>query len=108
VQAGGRIGLVLKHRAVLLVMYMVMLMLGLRLSLVLMGMRVMLRMLVARRLKDMLSVALLQRTGHLASIIHIVIPCSIVASQRVSDAWVPPEPTALDGRRRLDRENWRR
>lgn len=64
-----------------------------------------LRVLVSRCFEDMLSMALLDRTRHLARVVHIVVPDSIVARQRVSNAWVPPEPTALDGRRSLDREN---
>lgn len=36
----------------------------------------------------------------------VVRPYSVVARQCVSDAWVPPERTALDGRRTLYGENW--
>jgi hypothetical protein len=97
-QTGCRVRWVLEQLAMLLVMNMVLVLL----MLVLMLMSMRLRVLVSRRLKDM---ALLDRTGHLARVVHIVVPDSIVARQRVSDAWVPPEPTALDGRRSLDGKN---
>ncbi|KAK6822924.1 hypothetical protein PG987_014469 [Apiospora arundinis] len=35
----------------------------------------------------------------------VVRPYSVVARQRVSDTWVPPERTALDGRRALNGKN---
>ncbi|GAW22385.1 hypothetical protein ANO14919_119220 [Xylariales sp. No.14919] len=35
----------------------------------------------------------------------VVWPYSIVARQRVLETWVPPERTALNGRRTLNRKN---
>lgn len=57
------------------------------------------------RFIDVLLLALLACMRALASVVHIVIPYSIVSRQRASDTWVPPERTALDGRRSLDGEN---
>lgn len=54
-----------------------------------------------------LSLALLGRMRLLGGVIDMVIrPYSVVARQCVSNAWVPPERTALDGRRTLYGENW--
>jgi hypothetical protein len=39
-------------------------------------------------------------------IVHTEVSYSIVARQRVADAWVPPERTALDGRRAKGGKNW--
>lgn len=50
--------------------------------------------------------ALLARMRLLGRVVDIVVwPYSVIARQRVSDAWVPPERTALDGRRTLRRKN---
>lgn len=50
-----------------------------------------------------LVLVLLARMRVLRGVVDIVVwSYSIVARQRVSDAWVPPERTALDGRRTLD------
>lgn len=50
--------------------------------------------------------ALLARMRVLGRVIDIVIRSySIVARQRASPAWVPPERAALAGRRNLDRKN---
>ena len=62
------------------------------------------RVLVSGSIINVLRLALLARLRVLARIIHIV-PYSIVSRQRASDTWVPPERTALDGRRKLDRKN---
>ena len=52
------------------------------------------------------SLALLARMRLLGRIVDIVVcSYSVVARQRVSDAWVPPERTALDGRRTLGGKN---
>jgi hypothetical protein len=48
----------------------------------------------------LLSMTLLDRTRHLARVVHIVVPDSIVARQS--------QPLALDGRRSLDRGNLER
>lgn len=50
--------------------------------------------------------ALFARMRLLRGVIDIVVrPYSIVARQCAFDAWVPPERTALDGRRSLYRKN---
>jgi hypothetical protein len=50
-----------------------------------------------------LSLILLARMRVLRRVVDIVVRSySIIARQRVSNAWVPPERTALDGRRTLD------
>lgn len=50
----------------------------------------------------MWSLALLARMRLLGRVVDIVVRSySVIARQRVSDAWVPPERTALDGRRAL-------
>lgn len=52
---------------------------------------------------SVLRPALLARMRLLGRVSDIVVRCySVVARQCVSDAWVPPERTALDGRRTLD------
>lgn len=52
------------------------------------------------------SLALLARMRLLWGVIDIVVrPYSIVARQCAFDTWVPPERTALDGRRSLYRKN---
>jgi hypothetical protein len=52
------------------------------------------------------GLALLPRMRLLRSVIDIVIwSYTVVARQRASDAWVPPERTALAGRRTLNRNN---
>ena len=49
---------------------------------------------------------LLARMRVLWGVIDIVVRSySVVARQRASDAWVPPERTALAGRRALNRKN---
>ena len=53
----------------------------------------------------MLLLGLLARMRLLGRVADIVVPDAIVARQRASDAWVPPERAALDGRRTLDRKN---
>lgn len=53
-----------------------------------------------------LALALLARMRLLGRVVDIVVwPYSVIARQRVSDAWVPPERTALDGRRALRGKN---
>jgi hypothetical protein len=59
-------------------------------------------LMVVRRVVRMMLLALLARMRLLGGIIDIVVPYTIVARQRVSDTWVPPERTALDGRRALN------
>lgn len=54
---------------------------------------------------SVLLLGLLARMRLLGRVVDIVVPDAIVARQRASDAWVPPERAALDGRRRLDRKN---
>lgn len=49
-----------------------------------------------------LLLSLLARMRLLGRVVDIVVPDAIVARQRASDAWVPPERAALDGRRTLD------
>jgi hypothetical protein len=52
------------------------------------------------------GLALLPRMRLLRSVIDIVIwSYTVIARQRASDAWVPPERTALAGRRALNRNN---
>lgn len=62
------------------------------------------------RLVGVLRLALVARMRLLGRIVDIVVRSySIVARQRVFDTWVPPERTALDGRRTLDGKylsNW--
>lgn len=54
-----------------------------------------------------LMLALLARMRFLWRVTDIVVRSySVVARHRVSDTWVPPERTALDGRRYLNRKNW--
>jgi len=57
------------------------------------------------RVVCVLLLALLARMRLLCGIIDIVVPYSVVARQRASDTWVPPERTALDGRRTLNGKN---
>jgi hypothetical protein len=59
-------------------------------------------LMVVRRVIGVLLLALLARMRFLGGIVDIVVPYSIVARQRASDTWVPPERTALDGRRALN------
>ncbi|KAK2062430.1 hypothetical protein LY76DRAFT_602515 [Colletotrichum caudatum] len=49
----------------------------------------------------MLLLTLVARMRLGCRIVDIVVPYSVVARQRASDAWVPPERTALDGRRTM-------
>lgn len=61
---------------------------------------------VMMRVVWMWSLALLARVRLLGRVVDIVVwPYSVIARQRVSDAWVPPERTALDGRRALRGKN---
>jgi hypothetical protein len=60
---------------------------------------------VRRRVVCVLLLTLLARMRLLCGIIDIVVPYSVVARQRASDTWVPPERTALDGRRTLNGKN---
>lgn len=54
-----------------------------------------------RRVITMLLLTLLARMRLLCRVIDIVVPYSVVARQCASNTWVPPERTALDGRRAL-------
>lgn len=67
------------------------------------------RVMVRGRLVRVLLLVLLARMRLLCRVVDIVVSDAIVARQRASDAWVPPERAALDGRRTLDRKNlmWR-
>ena len=58
-----------------------------------------------RRPVCVLLLGLLARMRLLGRVVDIVVPDAIVARQRASDAWVPPERAALDGRRTLDGKN---
>lgn len=63
-------------------------------------------MVVMMSVVSVLRLALLAWMRILGRVVDIVVRSySIVARQRVSDTWVPPERTALDGRRTLDRKN---
>jgi hypothetical protein len=62
-------------------------------------------LMVMGRVVSVLRLALLARMRLLGRIIDIVVPYSVVARQRASDTWVPPERTALDGRRTLNGKN---
>lgn len=61
--------------------------------------------LMGGRVICVLMLALLARMRLLARVVHIVVPYSISARQRASETWVPPERTALNGRRTLDGKN---
>jgi len=63
------------------------------------------RLVVRRRLVCVLLLVLLARMRILGRVIDIVVSYTIVARQCASDAWVPPERTALDGRRALNGKN---
>lgn len=54
----------------------------------------------------LLLVTLIDLMRVLCRVIDIVVPYPVMARQRASNAWVPPERTALDGRRNLKRKNW--
>lgn len=56
-------------------------------------------LMVRRRIIWVLRLAVVASISVMTRIIHTVVSDSVVSSQRVADAWVPPERTALDGRR---------
>ena len=68
----------------------------------------MLLLLMRGRIICVLLLAVVASMRVMARVVHTVVFYPIVACQRVSDAWVPPEQTALDGRRAVRRENWDR
>lgn len=51
-------------------------------------------------------VTLLGRMRLLSRVIDVVVPYSVVARQLVSNAWDPPEQTALDGLPTLEGKYW--
>lgn len=63
-------------------------------------------MVLSRGIITVRLMALLGRMRVLCRVTDIVVPYPVVARQRVSETSVPPERTALDGRRALGRKNW--
>lgn len=66
---------------------------------------ILVRLVVRRCLVSVLLLILLARMRLLGRVIDIVVSYTVVARQCASDAWIPPERTALDGRRALDGKN---
>ena len=54
----------------------------------------------------LLLLAMVASMRVMTGVVHTVVSYSIIARQRAAEAWVPPERTALDGRRTVRGENW--